>query len=181
MKKLFFSLAVISLVATSSSFAQKYAASKSTVSFYSHATIEDIKAANTTSIGLADLSNNTIAFSISIKDFEFDKNLMKEHFNEKYMESEKYPKATFQGKVEGFDASKKEPQTVKAIGKMTMHGITKEVELAGTMEATSETSLTIISTFIVKLEDYKIKIPTVLWQNIAEQIEVKVDFTLTKK
>jgi polyisoprenoid-binding protein YceI len=181
MKKLWFSLVAISLVAASSSFAQKYSASKSTVSFYSHATIEDIKAANTTSIGLIDLSNNTVAFSISIKDFAFDKKLMQEHFNEKYMESEKYPKATFQGKVEGFDASKKGPQTVKAIGKMTMHGITKDVELTGTMEATTETSLTIISTFIVKLEDYKIKIPTVLWQNIAEQIEVKVDFTLTKK
>ena len=64
---------------------------------------------------------------------------------------------------------------------MTLHGITKEVELTGTMQAPTDTSLTINSTFIVKLEDYKIKIPKVLWQNIAEEIEVKVDFTLLKK
>ncbi len=181
MKKFWLSTIVIAWMVPSLAFAQKYAATKSVVSFYSHATIEDIKAANTTSIGLADLSTNAVAFSITIKDFVFDKNLMQEHFNEKYMESEKYPKATFQGKVEGFDATKKGSQNVKAIGKLTMHGITKEVELTGTMEATSETSLNIASTFVVKLEDYKIKIPQVLWQNIAESIEVKVDFTLTKK
>ncbi len=181
MKKFWLCLMAVSLFTISSSFAQKYAATKSVVSFYSHATIEDIKAANTTSIGLADLSSSTVAFSISIKDFVFDKKLMQEHFNEKYMESEKYPKATFQGKIEGFDAATKGPQNVKAIGKMTMHGVTKDVELTGTMEATTETTLSIASTFIVKLEDYKIKIPQVLWQNIAEEIEVKVDFTLTKK
>ncbi|NOS94500.1 MAG: YceI family protein [Cyclobacteriaceae bacterium] len=164
-----------------STFAQKYAATKSVVSFYSHATIEDIKAATTTSIGLADLSTNAVAFSITIKDFVFDKNLMQEHFNEKYMESEKYPKATFQGKIEGFDASKKGEQAVKAVGKLTMHGVTKDVELPGTMEAITDTSLSIKTTFTVKLEDYKIKIPQVLWQNIAESIEVKVDFTLVKK
>lgn len=181
MKKLWLSTIVIVWMIPVSASAQKYAATKSVVSFYSHATIEDIKAANTTSIGLADLSSSTVAFSISIKDFVFDKKLMQDHFNEKYMESEKYPKATFQGKIEGFDAATKGPQNVKAQGKMTMHGVTKDVELSGTMEATSETTLSITSTFIVKLEDYKIKIPQVLWQNIAESIEVKVDFTLTKK
>lgn len=181
MNKFWLSLMAISLVALSSSIAQKYATSKSTVSFYSHAAIEDIKASNITSIGLVDLSNNTVAFSISIQDFEFDKNLMKTHFNEKYMESEKYPKATFEGNIEGFDAIQQGSQNVKAIGKMTLHGITKEVELTGTMQAPTDTSLTINSTFIVKLEDYKIKIPKVLWQNIAEEIEVKVDFTLLKK
>lgn len=181
MKKLWLSTIVIAWMIPASAFAQKYAATKSVVSFYSHATIEDIKAANTTSIGLADLSSNAVAFSITIKDFVFDKNLMQEHFNEKYMESEKYPKATFQGKIEGFDAATKGPQNVKALGKMTMHGVTKDVELTGTMEATTETTVSITSTFIVKLEDYKIKIPQVLWQNIAESIEVKVDFTLTKK
>ncbi|MBI3219482.1 MAG: YceI family protein [Bacteroidetes bacterium] len=174
-------ITVGALLAQTHAYAQKYAASKSTVSFYSHATIEDIKAANTTSIALADLSTNTVAFSISIKDFAFDKKLMQEHFNEKYMESEKYPKSTFQGTVQGFDATKKGEQAVKAIGKLTMHGVTKDVELPGTMEATTDTSLSIKATFTVKLEDYKIKIPQVLWQNIAEEIEVKVDFTLLKK
>ncbi len=181
MKKFWLSTIIIVWMVPASSLAQKYATSKSVVSFYSHATIEDIKAANTTSIGLVDLSSNSIAFSISIKDFVFDKKLMQEHFNEKYLESEEYPKSTFQGKIEGFDPSKKGPQNVKAIGKMTMHGVTKDVEMAGTMEATTETSLNITSTFIVKLEDYKIKIPQMLWQNIAEEIEVKVDFTLLKK
>lgn len=161
--------------------AQRYTAEKGTVSFFSDATIEDIKATNSSSAGIVDLSTSGFAFSIPIKDFEFEKNLMKEHFNEKYLESDKFPKATFQGKINGFDVSKMGQQNVKAIGKLVIHGVTKEVELPATIEVTADKKLAILSTFIIKLEDYKVKIPKLMWQNIAEQVEVKVDFTLIQK
>jgi polyisoprenoid-binding protein YceI len=102
---------------------------------------------------------------------------MQEHFNEKYMDTEKFPKSTFQGKVTGYDANKSGVQNVKSNGKLTIHGETKEVEIPGTIEKQGD-KLVMKSKFIVKLEDYKIAIPQLMWQNIAEQVEVTVDFSL---
>ena len=155
------------------SFAQKYTAEKSFVSFYSHAAIEDIKAENDAAVTLFNLSTRDVAFSIPIKNFEFAKSLMKEHFNEKYLESEKYPKATFQGKLQGFDLYSQEVQTVVAQGKLTLHGVTKVVEIPGTLEIKSD-QIIARSQFKIRLEDYKVSIPQLLWTNIAEEVEVTI-------
>lgn len=159
-----------------SSVAQKYTTEKTYVSFFSDAAIEDIKAENTKTIGAFNASSGEIAFSVPIKDYEFEKSLMKEHFNEKYMETEKYPKSTFEGTISGFDLNASGSQKVVSKGKLTIHGQTREVEIPGTFEKQGE-NLVMKSKFIVKLEDYKITIPKLLWQNIAEQVEVTVDFT----
>jgi polyisoprenoid-binding protein YceI len=155
---------------------QKYSTEQTFVSFFSDAAIEDIKADNKKTVGVFNSSTGDIAFSVPIKEYEFEKSLMKEHFNEKYMETEKYPKSTFQGKVTGYDANAAGSQNVTSKGKLTIHGETKEVEIPGTIEKQGE-KLLMKSKFIVKLEDYKITIPQLLWQNIAEQVEVTVDFT----
>ena len=154
---------------------QKYTVEKSFVSFFSSATIEDITADNLKAASIFNTSTGDIAFSIPIKEFEFAKSLMKEHFNEKYMDTEKYPKATFQGKINGFDSKASGIQSVKAAGKLTIHGETKEIEVPGTIETQGD-KLYMKSKFMVKLEDYKITIPQLMWQNIAEQVEVTVDF-----
>ncbi|HZB12148.1 MAG TPA: YceI family protein [Chryseolinea sp.] len=156
--------------------AQKYTTEQTFVSFFSDAAIEDIKAENKKTAGVFNSTTGDIAFSVPIKDYEFEKSLMKEHFNEKYMDTEKYPKSTFQGKVSGYDANATGLQSVTSKGKLTIHGETKEVEIPGTIEKQGE-KLLMKSKFIVKLEDYKIAIPQLLWQNIAEQVEVTVDFT----
>jgi len=155
--------------------AQKYTIEKSYASFYSHATLEDIKAENTKVAGLFNGATSDIAFSVPIKDFEFAKSLMKEHFNEKYLESDKYPKATFQGKLSGYNLKSSGIQNAKAVGKLTIHGVTKDVEIVGTLEMQSNKVL-MKSKFIVKLEDHKVTIPQLVWQNIAEQVEVTIDF-----
>jgi polyisoprenoid-binding protein YceI len=155
--------------------AQKYTAEKSFISFYSHAAIEDITADNKKASSIINVSTNDIVFSVPIPEFRFAKSLMQEHFNEKYMESDKYPKATFSGKISGFDANKSGAQEAKAIGKMTIHGVTKDVEIPGTLEKQGD-KLQLKSKFIVKLVDYKIEIPQLLWKNIAEQVEVTADF-----
>jgi polyisoprenoid-binding protein YceI len=166
---------VMSLIALGSS-AQKFVADKSTVVFFSDAAIEDITAKNFKSASIFNLETGEIAFSIPIQDFEFAKSLMKEHFNEKYMETEKFPKATFQGKITGYDTKASGAQQAKATGKLTIHGLTNDVDIPGTIEI-SQGKISIQSKFIVKLDDYKVKRPQLLWKNIAEQVEVSLDFS----
>jgi len=155
--------------------AQKYVAEKSFVSFYSHATLEDIKADNLKTVSIFNQATNDIAFSVPVAEFQFAKSLMKEHFKEKYMETEKYPTSTFQGKISGFDFKVKGIQQTKATGKLAIHGVTRDVEITGTVEKQGN-KLLMKAKFIVKLEDYNVTIPQIVWQNIAEQVEVTVDF-----
>ncbi|MCU0384105.1 MAG: YceI family protein [Cyclobacteriaceae bacterium] len=154
--------------------AQKYISETSTITFFSDASLEDIAATNKKAVSLYDVGTNAIAFSIPMKEFMFDKSLMQEHFNEKYVESEKFPKATFEGKVTGFDVSKKGLQQVIASGKITIHGKTKPVEIPGTLEVVQD-KLQLKTKFKVKLEDYEVTIPKLLWQKIAEEVEVSMD------
>lgn len=156
--------------------AQKFVTDKTSVGFYSHAAIEDIKAENLKASGLFDPATADIAFVVPVGEFKFAKSLMQEHFNEKYMETERYPKATFQGKVTGFDATADNSQKVIAKGKLTLHGVTQTVEIPGELEKKGD-AFVMTAKFVVKLVDYKIDIPKLLWQNIAEQVDVTVQFS----
>lgn len=156
-------------------YSQKYTIEKSDVVFFSDAAIEDITAVNTKSAGLFNAGNSDIAFSIPISEFQFEKSLMQEHFNERYMDTEKYPKSTFQGKISGYDSLKAGVQNVKASGKLSIHGVTRTIDVPGTIEKQGA-KLNMKSKFVVRLMDHKIKIPQLMWQNIAEEVEVSVDF-----
>ncbi len=156
-------------------YGQKYSLEKSSVQFYSAATIEDIKANNTKASSLFNIDNDEVVFSIPIKDFEFEKSLMKEHFNEKYLESDKYPKSIFLGRLLDVKKDVAGEQAVKATGKLTIHGVTKDVVIPGTLEIKGDYIIA-RSKFIIHLTDYKIAIPRLLWQNIAEDVEVSVEF-----
>lgn len=157
--------------------AQKYISETSAVTFFSKATIEDIAARNEKAMAMLDAGTGDVACSIPVKDFVFEKSLMQEHFNEKYMETEKYPKASFQGKVKGFVLSSAGPQSVTAVGKLTVHGVTRDVEVPGTLEVKGD-RIVLQAKFMITLEDYNVKRPQVLWKNIAEAVEVMLDFTL---
>jgi polyisoprenoid-binding protein YceI len=156
--------------------AQKYVLEKSVIIFFSDATIEDITAENKKATSILNTQTLDIVFSVPINEFQFHKKLMQEHFNEKYMESEKFPKATFSGKMEGLNAEAKGVQQVRTKGRLLIHGVTTPVEISGTAEVQSN-KIQLKAKFIVKLADYDIKIPQLMWQNIAEQVEVTVDFT----
>jgi hypothetical protein len=155
---------------------QKFSAEKGQISFFSDAAIEDIEAVNSIVGSLFNASTGDIVYILKIRDFNFQKALMKEHFNEKYMESEKFPKATFQGKITGFDITAKGVQNVKATGKLSIHGVTRDISVPGTVENING-KLQLKSKFMLKLADYNITIPTIIWQNIAEEVEVRIDFT----
>jgi hypothetical protein len=157
-------------------YGQKYTAEKGEIAFFSDGAIEDIEAKNSMVGSLVNTSTGELVFIAKIKDFIFPKSLMREHFNEKYMETERYPKATFTGKLVGFKPGAAGEQKVSAVGKMNIHGITKDVDVPGTLEVRDGKAL-MKARFMVKLLDYNIKIPSLVWQNIAEVVEVRVEFT----
>lgn len=172
MHKVFLLLVIV--VCPALSFGQHYLTNSGVLTFFSHAAIEDISASNKKVSSGLNAASKEIAFSVSIRHFVFPKKLMQEHFNEKYMESDKYPTATFTGVVEGYDAKAFGLQQVKARGNLTIHGVTQKVEIPGTME-NSKNEIRLKTKFIVRLVDHKITIPTMFWQNIAEQVEVRVE------
>ncbi len=160
-----------------SGFGQKYQTEKSSITFFSSAPIEDISASNQSAKSLFDLSSGQIAISIPINKFKFEKELMEEHFNEKYLESEKYPMATFTGKI-NTEVVKGSDTQASASGKLTIHGVTRNVTIQGDIHWIGD-YVVMKSGFTIKLDDYKIKIPKLMWQNIAEEVSVKVELNFS--
>ena len=132
------------------------------VSFFSTTPIEDIDATNNACTSLLNSANDTIVFKIPNKEFVFPKSLMQEHFNENYMETSKYPNATFKGKInEDIDYTKEGIYKVTCTGMLKMHGVEQIRTIAGTITVKSE-ELTIVSNFNVKLVDHKIDVPKLI-------------------
>ena len=168
----------ISVLCTSA-FGQTYKSVESYVHFFSKAPMEDIEAVNEDGQSAIDLEKQEMVFSIPIKSFTFEKSLMQEHFNENYMESDKYPKANFRGKIVDLDAGNATLQKVKAIGKMTIHGVEQPITVEGEISV-NEKETEINAKFPIRLEDYKIKIPKVVFYNIAEVVDVTIKFRYEK-
>lgn len=155
--------------------AQVYQSYKSETSFFSEAPLEDIAAHNDGGASVLNTESSEIVFVVPIRGFQFRKSLMQEHFNENYLESDKYPTATFKGKVQDFDASRQGIQQVQAEGTLTIHGVERLVRVEGTLEKKGE-ELHLVSSFNVALEDYDIEIPRIVIRNIAEVVAVKLEY-----
>lgn len=185
MKKLLFYIIIILLAGISQVSAQKYFTKNANISFFSSTPAEDIEAHNNMGTSVIDAATGNMEFAVLIKGFEFKKALMQEHFNENYMESDKFPKATFKGKIVNnadVNYSKDGTYKVKTKGQLTIHGVTKEVEADGVIEVKGG-KITGTSSFIVNPEDYKISIPNLVRDKIAKQIKVtvKADYQPMKK
>ncbi|MBC7923907.1 MAG: YceI family protein [Ferruginibacter sp.] len=154
--------------------AQRYVAERSRVGFFSATPLENIEAVTDQATSLFDAATGQVAFAVPVKSFQFAKSLMREHFNESYLESDRYPKATFGGKVTGF-VNQPGKQRVTATGDLFLHGVTRTVTVEGMMEV-REGKIVLDAVFPVKLADYRVKVPTVVFYNVAELIEVKVNF-----
>jgi len=152
----------------------KFLTKQGSISFFSKAPVEDIQADNDQVLSIIDVSNGSIAISILIKSFMFEKSLMQEHFNENYLESDKFPKSIFKGQIQDFDNSQKTDQDVSVIGDLTIHGITKKVEIKGKLSNTGD-AISLTGSFTVQVADFDIKIPAVVVNNIAESIKVSFD------
>jgi polyisoprenoid-binding protein YceI len=168
-------LLLVLLLFTNRSFSQNIYLSTSTdVSFFSEARLENIEAHSTKATSAINISSNAIAFKVPIQSFKFGNGLMQEHFNENYMESDKYPDATFIGKItEEIDLSQEGEYKVNAVGKLTMHGIAKERTIPGTLTVKGG-KIQLTSSFIVPVSDHKIDIPNDKLTNISQNISVKI-------
>jgi len=175
MKRMFLSAAIIIAVSLSAN-AQKYYTKNGNISFFSKASLENIQADNNQVMSVLNTQTGDMQFSVLIKSFHFEKALMEEHFNENYLESDKFPKATFKGVIS--DVSKISFTTdgmysVSVSGDLTLHGVTKKITSTGTITVKGG-KISADSKFNIKLADYNVSIPKLVKDNIAESVEVKV-------
>jgi len=149
------------------------------VSFSSDAPLEMIKASSSKLAGILSSGNKAFAFVVPMTSFNgFGKPLQKEHFNENYIESDKYPNAKFEGKIiEDIDFSKDGVYKVRAKGKFSIHGVEEPKTIKCDLTIKGK-EIKIKSKFNVMLEDHGIQIPSVVNQKIAEEIIVKIDLSL---
>lgn len=150
--------------------------------FFSKTPLEDIKAENRQVNAVVDLTKKNIAVALLVKGFLFRKELMQQHFNENYAESDKYPKSTFSGSYAGnVDVTKDGVYNVMVNGQLTFHGVTKKIQVPAVMEV-SGGKLLCRSDFQLLPGDFNIKIPSVVKDKIAKQIDVSIrlDYNLSK-
>lgn len=170
---LLFSLLVLGFTSIQ---AQKYFTRDGKITFSSDTPIEKIEAHNQKATCVLNAADGRMEFAVLIKAFQFEKALMQEHFNENYMESATYPKATFKGQIsniEAIDFSKDGNYEVTVAGDMTIHGVTQAVSTTGNI-LVKDGKLSADATFETKPGDYDIKIPAVVRKNIAEIVQVTV-------
>lgn len=153
----------------------QFIARQGLITFFSYTSVENIEAKNNQVLSILDIDKKEIAVSMLMRAFVFKKDLMYEHFNESYIESDMYPKANFVGKIVDFDTSKKETQTKIIRGKLTIHGITKDIDIKANIEIV-DGNYVISGDFDVLVKDYQIKIPPILSSNIAKTISIKFRF-----
>ena len=150
------------------------------ITFFSNGPVEDITAKSTSSKPILNTKTNEIAVKVTIKGFVFDKKLMEEHFNEKYMESDKFPYATFSGKInELVDYTKDSTHKVTVTGKLNMHGVEKNRTIDGTLTVKGG-EISVKSNFNIAMKDHNIDIPSLVTDNIAEVVEVTIKSILTE-
>jgi polyisoprenoid-binding protein YceI len=159
---------------------KKYSTQTATLDFTSQAELELIKAATSEARGLIDPTTNQFAFSVEVNTFKgFNSSLQREHFNEKYMETEKFPKASFSGKIiEQVDYTKNGSYDVRAKGDLDIHGV-KQMRIIKGKIVVNNGSVTVDAEFMVPLSDHNIAIPSIVSQKIATQIQVQFVASMT--
>lgn len=155
----------------------RYFTRTGTVSFFSSSGAENIDAVNNEAFSLVDFTRGEVAFQVLVTGFKFKKALMEEHFNENYMESTKFPKAVFQGTINDLgkvNIKNNGTFTVNVTGNLTMHGVTNKVTIPATINVQGS-KLSASSKFDVQLNDYKIKVPSLVSRQVAESVAVSVN------
>ncbi|TAM99502.1 MAG: YceI family protein [Chitinophagaceae bacterium] len=144
------------------------------ISFFSSAPVENIAAQTNQAVSAINMKTGDVYFKVPMRTFQFKRGLMQQHFNTEYLETDKYPFAIFKGKLSGFTLPVNDgtyPVTVD--GQLTIHGVTKEYAVPGTLEVKNG-QITAGTSFNISLADHHIKIPAILNHNIAEVLAIKV-------
>ncbi|MDP3312162.1 YceI family protein [Lutibacter sp.] len=169
-----FLIFVLFLMSVQSFSQEKYLTKEGFVSFFSHTLVEDIKADNFQVLSVIDKKTGEIEIQLLMKSFMFKKALMQEHFNESYIESHKYPKATFKGFIANFNELESTNTTVEIIGILSVHGKEKEIKTTAKLLILKD-QINISGNFMADVADFDINIPTVVINNIAKTIKVSFD------
>ena len=156
--------------------AQKYMTKNGFIGFFSHSPMEDVKGDNNQVASVLDISTGEFVFQVLVKSFHFDRALMEEHFNKNYMESDKFPKSSFKGKITNLssvDFKNNGTYEVTVEGDLTIRDVTNKINTNGTLEVVSD-GINANAKFNIVPEDYKINIPGVARKKIEKNIEVTV-------
>lgn len=159
-----------------------YTTTSGSINFRSEAPLEVIRAASQNLIGKIDADKRTFAFTVLVRSFEgFNSPLQQVHFYENYLETEKYPEASFSGKIiEPVDFTKPGKSTVRAKGMLLIHGVRQE-RIIKSEVTVKDNKIFLESDFTVQLADHNIRIPRVVHEKIATEIKVNVKADLIKK
>ena len=181
MKKILFVCGLFFLANLAMSQPKLYVTKAGSVSFDAGTGLEDITGVNKATTAAIDPSSGKMQFSLLVKGFEFKSQLMQDHFNENYMESDKYPKSTFKGTITNLSSvnfSTNGTYSVNVSGKLMIHGVEKDVQTKGTLKVNGS-NITTTADFSVVLEEYKIVIPGVVKDKLAKKAKIKVNCTYT--
>lgn len=184
MKKtvLYFFVFVLLITVNTAAVAQKLITKTGNIKFQaSTPSNEEVAAENKSVSAVLETSTGDFASLVLIKGFRFKVALMEEHFNENYMESEKFSKATLKGKIEDFDLSKVtgSAKNFTLKGDLTVHGVTKPITVTVKVSKAAN-GVIAMGSFDVKPEDYGIEIPSLVRKKIADKIKVNYNFLLVK-
>ncbi len=160
--------------------AQKFMTKTGSIDFSASSPIEKIEGRNKSAACLFDSKTGAVDFIVQIKSFVFEKQLMQEHFNENYMESDKFPKSSFKGVLSNPDAvniTRDGEYTTEVTGKLTIHGVTKDVKSPGKV-IVKDGKPTLKASFTVLLADYGIEIPGAVKDKISKIVKINVNCAL---
>jgi polyisoprenoid-binding protein YceI len=153
----------------------RYFTKDAKINFNSSTPLEDIIAESNQATTFIDIEKNEVAFSVLTTSFKFRRALMEEHFNENYMESSKFPKAKFSGKIiTPIDWKSEKQVTVDVKGELTMHGASKEVTFKAQITP-GKGKIVAMSELKVTPEDFKIPIPSAVREKIAKEVTIKIE------
>ncbi|AZI26373.1 YceI family protein [Pedobacter sp. G11] len=161
--------------ACSMTFAQDIFISKNAnITFFSSTVVEDIEAKSASGLSVINTKSMEVVFRVENNSFRFPKKLMEEHFNENYMESDKFPNSTFKGKIQGsFIPGKNGSYPVTITGTLSIHGVSKTYSVPAELNFTNG-NIAAKATFKVKIADHGIKVPSLVFKNIAEFIQITI-------
>ena len=173
-----YNMVLIAVIIASTSFGQKYFTKNGKINFdaTSPNSPEKVEGVNRTVTCVVDTKTGNIQFAALIKGFEFEKALMQEHFNENYVESDKFPKAEFKGLIDANDGvsfSNDGTYVVKVAGKLTIHGVTRDVETQGKM-VVQNGRINAFADFNISLSDYNISIPALVADKVSKSARITV-------
>lgn len=176
-------LILIFTLCTALCFSQKYYTEYGVTEFDgSKAAFEPIKAKNESSVSILDINDGKIAALIKISAFNFRLGLMQEHFNENYLESNIYPTSTFEGSIENFDEINLDNtfQEVLIKGELKIKGESNEIRAKGYIK-NNNNKIELKSSFSVKLSEYKIKVPRIVFKKIDEEVKINLNYIYDEK